>query len=697
MHRPPVWLAHPLRWPRGGPVPWPAVLRGALGTGPALALGLAAGRPAEAIAAGLGAFFGTLNDRPGTRRVAAVRIALPAAAGAAGFFGALAPGWWALPLLTVVGLVSGAVSVAGPVWSAAAVQLLVFTAVGAGMPVAAPPWAMAAAFLAGALWQLLLRLVVSPSGADGERHAVAAVFDALADALAAVGTPGAEAARRRLTGALNEADLALRLRWPRAGRADGPSGDDGRTRTFGASAVGASAFGASEPAGGGAGGGPSGRGIGGPSAGSARRAVGGHGGEAGRGGGGAVRRLFGPALPHGGAPRAVSAEARRLWERFGAAAALCEAGVALLWEGERLPERIVEGPRRLAEAVRAGAEPGAVPAPVSDSPARAAFDRAVLEVTLAFSGAGDEPVAAPPRVRPGALPTGPAGREYGLRVAACVAVSTTLALLLGAAYWYWLPVTAAFLVKPDIGPLFSRVVSRCAGTAVGVLFAAVLLPHGTEVAAATLGGALVPLAARHFAAQTAVVTVTVLAFVSLGGDTSAAGTRLADTVLACLAVLLVGHLPRLSSTRTRVGHRYAVALRHAQCYLDHVLAPERSVRAERDALRRTAYRALAEARAAAETAAAELRADRDWLPVGAGAERIVDATTACAVRLDHGRPYPPEPAARRIVAELASLAGELDGGRVSVGPAEGIAPADCRTLAEIHGELRRIRTLTSAR
>ncbi|MFI5527355.1 FUSC family protein [Kitasatospora sp. NPDC051853] len=636
MHRPPVWLAHPLRWPRGVPVPWPAVLRGALGTGPALALGLAAGRPAEAIAAGLGALFGTLNDRPGTRRVAALRIGLPALAGAAGFFGALVPGWWALPLLTVVGLVSGALSVAGPVWSAAAVQLLVLTAVGAGMPVAAPPWAMAAAFLAGALWQLLLRLVVSPSAADGERHAVAAVFDALADALAAVGTPGAESARRRLTGALDEADLALRLRWPRGRWADGPSGRSGRS---------------------------------------------------GRAGGDGRPRTGGPA---------DGVEARQLRGRFGAAAALCEASVALLWEGERLPGRIVAGPRRLAEAVRAGAVPGAVPAPVTDSPARAAFDRAVLGATLAFSGTADAPAVRPRPVRPGARPGGPAGREYGLRVAACVAVPTALALLLGAAYWYWLPVTAAFLVKPDIGPLFSRVVSRFAGTAVGVLLAAVLLPHGAEVAAATLGGALVPLAARHFAAQTAVVTVTVLAFVSLAGDTSAAGTRLADTALACAAVLLVGHLPRLSSTRTRVGHRYAVALRHAHAYLDHVLTPDPSARTERDALRRTAYRALAEARAAAETAAAELRADRDWLPVGAGAERIVDATTACAVRLDHGRPYPPEPAARRITEELAGLARELDAGEVAV-RSSAAAPADCRTLAEIHGELRRIRALTAAR
>ncbi|GAA3015734.1 hypothetical protein GCM10020229_28610 [Kitasatospora albolonga] len=190
-------------------MPWPAVLRGALGTGPALALGLAAGRPAEAIAAGLGAFFGTLNDRPGTRRVAAVRIGLPAVAGAAGFFGALAPGWWALPLLTVV----GRGLVARSAWPGRCGLRRRRAAAGLhggrrrGCRSRPPPWAMAAALPGGrALAAAAPAGMVSPSGADGERHAVAAVFDALADALAAVGTPGAEAARRRLTGALNEAD-----------------------------------------------------------------------------------------------------------------------------------------------------------------------------------------------------------------------------------------------------------------------------------------------------------------------------------------------------------------------------------------------------------------------------------------------------------------------------------------------------------
>ncbi|BFV60848.1 FUSC family protein [Kitasatospora sp. CMC57] len=606
MPQSPAWLTHPFRWQRG-PVPWPALLRGALGMGPVLAVGLATGHRPAAVAAGLGAMFATLNDRPGTRRVAAVRIAVPALAGALGWFGGGSPGWWALALLTLVGLLSGAVSVAGPVCAAAAVQLLVLTAVGAGMPLGTPPWVKAFCFLAGALWPLLLRLTVSPSGADGERHAVAAVFDALADALDAVGTPAAEAARRRLTGTLDQADEALRL-WRRTG-----SGGAGQQRLLG---------------------------------------------------------------------------------RFAAAAALCEASVALLWEGTPLPPRIAEGPRRLAAAVRAGALPGALPAPSSDTAARSAFDRAVLDATLAFADPAG-PSAVPPRSRPGASPLGPAGRENGLRVAVCVAVSTAVALLLRADYWYWLPVTAAFLVKPDVGPLFSRVVNRFVGTALGVLLFAAWPTGGAEVAAVTVAGALIPLAARHFAAQTAVITVTVLAFVSLGGDTRASGTRLADTALACAIVLVVGHLPRLASTRTSVGHRFAVALRHARHYLDHVLsgAPEGP---ERAALRRTAYRALAEARAAAETAAAELHADRNWLPVTVRAERIVDATTACAVRLDHGRPAPAATTARFVTTELAALADTFDG-LTPAAPAPATAPADCHTLNDIVGELHRIRTLTGAR
>ncbi|MDC7336022.1 hypothetical protein PQR15_05180 [Streptomyces lydicus] len=37
-------------------------------------------------------------------------------------------------------------------------------------------------------------------------------------------------------------------------------------------------------------------------------------------------------------------------------------------------------------------------------------------------------------------------------MAVCIAASAAVALLLRADHWYWLPATATFLVKPDLGP-----------------------------------------------------------------------------------------------------------------------------------------------------------------------------------------------------------------------------------------------------
>ncbi|MGW0698490.1 hypothetical protein ACWD0A_03950 [Streptomyces sp. NPDC002867] len=280
----PPWLAHLFQRQRL-PIPWAAVVRGAIACGPLLAAGLATGRAHLAVPAALGAMLAGVNDRPGTRRRGVVHIGLPALAGAFGMLlgSGLAPlgsGWWAVPVVCAVALVSGAVSAAGPVSSAAGMQMLVAVVVGLGMPLPGTPWAKALCFLGGAGWLLLLRLLLSSRGRSaagplsGEREAVAAVFDALADALAEVGRPGAEAARRQLTAALDRADEeVLLLRRLRVGR-----------------------------------------------------------------------RRDGAALLEG----------------FGAATALCEAAVALLWERRPLPVRICEGPRRLARAVRTGSPPGSV-------------------------------------------------------------------------------------------------------------------------------------------------------------------------------------------------------------------------------------------------------------------------------------------------------------------------------------------------
>ncbi|UNO43078.1 FUSC family protein [Streptomyces sp. MST-110588] len=707
----PAWLAHPLRWQRL-PVPWVAVARGALCAGPLLAAGIALDRPAAGVLAGLGSMLAGVNDRPGTRRTGVVHIGLPALASALGMLTgaslrAAGVQWGLLPALFVVGFLSGAGSVAGPVRSNAGVQMLAATILGAGMPLSGAPWTKALCLLAGCLWLLLLRLVLHPprpagGPLSGERAAVATVFDALADALEAVGGPGAEPARRRLTAALDRADEALRL-----------------------------------------------------------------------------RRLL---------RRTPRTEERLLRERLAAATALCEAGIALLWEARPLPARTAEGPRALARSLRTGEPPGRLPSPRATSAAREAFDRALLDAAVVFARTGPAagatatatgpapsngsapapagtatgtPTGTPadtatdeaarsgrtgqaaatgrsdrtghttsavrnairnamrlmravvsPRTRPGRQVFGPAGREYGLRVAVCVAASTAVALLLRPDHWYWLPATATFLVKPDLGPLFSRTVNRFAGTAAGVLVfagAGALLGGAWwwPALAAGAGGALLPFATRHFALQTVAITVMVLSFVHVSGDPQAAFERIVDTSIACGIVLVVGHLPRLADPRRRVGQRVTAALRRTESYLRTVLetGPGQDP-AARLPLRRAAYRALGEARAAAETAAAELLAVRDrnpdWTAVVTAAERIVDAATACAVRLEHGARRPSPEDARRLCRALSSMADALeDPRRRGAGAASGPAPAlrpvpDCATLTDVAAELERLRGYAGA-
>ncbi|MFF4626101.1 FUSC family protein [Streptomyces griseorubiginosus] len=639
---PPPWLAHALRAQRG-PIPWSAVVRGALSAGPLLCAGVLADRTSLGVVAAIAAMLAGINDRPGSRRASVKRIGMPALAGAAG----MALGTYAgdhigavalTALLTLVGLVAGGVSAVGPVASGAGTQLLVTSAIGAGMPLPEEGWLRALAYLGGACWLLGLRLALPTPGAlagdfrfDGEREAVAAVYDAVAELLDAVGTERAGDRRVALTAALDHAQDAL----------TGP-----RLRRY-----------------------------------------------------------------------ASSSAERRLHAQYAAALPLAEAATALAWAGEAVPERACAGPRRLAVAVRENTHTGPLPAPTRSAPALRALDDALLRAAEAFDRGRGGDLHTRRRTARGVLRSvlGAGGREYGLRVALCFGASVAVAQALHHsrwygehAHWYWLPATTVFLVKPDLGPLASRVLCRAAGTVLGALvfagFALVLPRPEGLVALVAVSGALIPVATRHFAAQTAVVTVLVLALVMVGGEPQASAGRITETLLACAIVLIVGHLPMPGQRGGGVRARLAAAGGAAEAYLTHVLreaegavvrgaerrvppqgggrVPRRTERpvlrsslpsvpdariegtavrdariegtAVRDAriegtaaddprplrwtLRREAYRALAEARTAIALAAAELpalaRHSEGAEEIAAVLERLVDTTTACAVHLD---------------------------------------------------------------
>ncbi|MFF2515743.1 FUSC family protein [Streptomyces sp. NPDC058086] len=602
----PPWLAHALRAQRG-PVPWSAVVRGALAAGPLLLVAVLSGRTSVGVVAALGAMLAGINDRPGSRRAAVRRLGVPALAGAGGllvgsYAGQHVGAVTLTLLLTVLGLLAGAVSAVGPVASGAGTQLLVAAAIGAGMPLPEPGWQRALIFVAGAGWLLALRLALPTPGAtagdyrfDGERDAVGSVYDAVAALLEAVGGPDAPGRRVALTAALDHAQDAL--------------------------------------------------------------------------GGPRLRRY------------ASSAAERRLHAQYAASLPLAEAATALAWAGEAVPARAAEGPRRLALAVRTDTHTGSLPAPKRSAPALRALDDALLHAADAFDGGGDDN-ALHTRRRTGTslarTALGSAGREYGLRVALCFGASAAVAQALhharwygSHAHWYWLPATAVFLVKPDLGPLASRVICRAAGTVLGaVVFAgfAALLPRPAGlVALVALCGALIPVATRHFAAQTAVVTVLVLSLVMVGGEPGASWSRIGETLLACAIVLLVGHLPALGQRGGGVRARLTRAAEAAHMYLAHVLDDGTTDdRAGRWALRREAYRALAEARASIDLAAAELpalaRHAEGTDEVAATLERLVDTTTACAVQLDDTGRLTPQHSER-----IAELLDELAEGRERAG------------------------------
>ncbi|MGW0494041.1 FUSC family protein [Streptomyces sp. NPDC003007] len=616
-HLPP-WLAHALRAQRG-PVPWSAVTRGALSAGPLLLLAVRTGLVSLGVVAAVAAMLAGINDRPGSRRVSVKRIGVPALGGAAGvvigtYTGQGTGAVVLTVVLTAVGLVAGGMSAVGPVASAVGTQLLVGAAIGAGMPLPEPGWERALAYLAGAGWLLVLRLVLPTPGSlagdfrfDGEREAVAGVYEAVAELLDAAGGPDAIRRRAALTAALDHAQDALA----------GP-----RLRRY-----------------------------------------------------------------------ASSSTERRLHAQYAAALPLAEAATALAWAEETVAERASEGPRRLAAAVRGNTHTGPLPAPSRAAPALRALDDALLHAAEVFDqgGGGDlhtRPRSAGDRLR---AALGSAGREYGLRVALCFGASAAVAQALHRSqwygqheHWYWLPATAVFLVKPDLGPLASRVLNRAAGTVLGALlfagFAAVLPRPEGLIALVALSGALIPVATRHFAAQTAVVTVLVLALVMVGGEPQASAGRIGETLLACAIVLIAGHLPMPGQRGGGVRARLSTASEAAYAYLTHVLdeadAPRIGTsgtpsdhRAPRWTLRREAYRTLAEARSAISLAAHELpalaRHTEGADEVARLLERLVDTTTACAVHLDDtGRIGPHHK--ERLTAVLAELAGR--GERVGLRP-----------------------------
>ncbi|MFE7615230.1 FUSC family protein [Streptomyces sp. NPDC057496] len=635
---PPPWLLSGLRPQPSTPVPWAAVLRASVALATPLAVGFALDRPAYGALVSMGALSGVIGDTADAYRMRILNIAVPQLFGALGvMLGTLVygTGWAAVVALTLVGLVSGMMSTIGAVASVSGLLLLLNAIVGAGLPLPEPWWVAPLLLTVGGLFVLALTLLAWPlRRALPERVAVANTYLAAADLLAAAGGPGYEEQRQAVTQSLNTSyDLIL-----------------------------------------------------------ARRA-----------------------RYHGRNSAMV-----RLLAQLNVVIPLVEAAPAVHVRRITLPDEIPAAVRELAVAVeesRTGRPELVLPAP--DSPATRAVDSALRHAAVVVHKADPDPYNVDDRLgRPAALGArirrttrdvlfSGASWRYGLRLALCIGLAQALTSLIPVPRSYWVALTVTFVLKPDFGSVFSRAVLRSVGTAAGLVIAAPVLaavPIGWwDVPVMVVLAALIPaLTAKGYAFQTAAITPVILLLSDLLNHQGfhLVWPRFLDSLIGCVIVLVAGYLLWPESWHVRIGHRLADAVTEIAGYVAYAFEPGSSGdRAERVRARRRIYRDLSVVRSEFQRALTEpppvgTRAAA-WWPLVVAVERIVDATTAARVRVNHGAPPPPREEVAEIHRQLLELADGIRSSEVLVEVRAELPGDEEGVLAPLRQEVAAARAIAS--
>jgi uncharacterized membrane protein YccC len=563
------------------------------------ALGLLLGDAPQGLLAAMGALPSATADRGGAYRLRIQRVGLSVVGAALGFqIGGAVQGSASSTVVAVgaVAAFSSVVSRLGATASSAALQLLVFTIIAAGRAFPPPFWMPPVLVLAGGAWALLLITAWWAVRRDApERDAVAAVYSAIAAELQAVGSPGAEAARRELTRALNVAHDTIVLTRLRSG---GPELSLRRlVVALNEAAPLAEATTALV---------------------RARRQppaqlV-------------ATVRLIAHTISTGEtiAPEDIPSNDPKTDADPGVGAleaALRSAAIALADAsagGDRADTDARRGPTGIRAALLAAKRRVTSPGRT----ARLALVRLTACIVLAEVLSA---VVSLERSYWVALTIAIAMKpDFGSVFARAVqrAIGTAVGVVIGA---------AVLTLVPGGAPLLPFV----------AIFAA-LLPVGLE---------------RNYGLFSIFMTPLILILIeSLSGHPGELlRARLLDTLLGCGIVLILGYAIWPDTWRTRLPERFAAAIDEVATYLDVVV----SGRADRPDLRRRAYRLLSDLRTAFEQTLAEpppaSTVAAAWWPAVVALERVLDATTAFATGLRRGIPPPSQHDATLLRSALADL------------------------------------------
>jgi uncharacterized membrane protein YccC len=598
----PDWLAELVR-PKPAPLPWPDMIRMALAVCVPLGIGLAVGKITIGLLPALGGLLGTLTDRGGSylhrvERVSAVGI-FGGAAGLAVGSAIHGRGWIAVVALMAVAAVSALMSRLGDVGSQTGLQLLVYASLGIG-PFGAqrPVWHTAVGFLVGVAWALVLILpgwILSPHAQ--EQRAVAAVYQALANQLAAIGTGDFAAQRQAVTGAIGTAyDEVLTARAVAAGQ---------------------------------------------------------------------NRRRM------------------RLIAALNASNLMAQAATTLGVAGTRPPPLVIETVRRLADAIRTGAQPPLIPPDWDATPGTLALRDAMAGAARVLSrdwtpgertraAVAAEVQSRPAGVRDGvvdglarAAGGGQVSRTFVIRLTVCMGVAGVVSEVLPIQRSYWVPLTVAIILKPDYGSVFARAVQRGLGTIVGAAIGAVLLElfHGAWLLIPFgLLAALLPYGRdRNYGLLATFLTPLVVVLVDLLTPIGwrLASERIVDTLIGCAIVLVVGFAPWPMSWYAHLPGKFGQAALDVCDYMRDALGPapvSASSAVARSRKLRSTYRALGELRAEFQRTMSEppsiSRSATAWYPALVGLESVLDAVTSVSLAIGRGATVPP--------AGVAQLCDALD-------------------------------------
>jgi uncharacterized membrane protein YccC len=404
---------------------------------------------------------------------------------------------------------------------------------------------------------------------------------------------------------------------------------------------------------------------------------------------------------------------QRLVAELNQAHLISEAVTALGQEGTRVPPTVPAVLDEYGDAIENRTRPPVAPRLQGDSPGTGLLRDALAGLTSVLYGGWAPPPEslsppAPLRDRLRTVTdrlTGPLTWIFAVRLMASIGVATVVSEVLPAPRSYWVVLTVAIVLKPDLGSVFARALQRGVGTIIGALLGGLIIavvPHGLVllVPLAILAALLPYGRSRNYGLYAIFLTPLVVLLIDLLrlGGFVLAEDRLIDTVLGCAIALAVGYAPWPTSWQAHLPDHFAGAIRDVCRYTREALitAPaspdgnahpdQRARLPARSRLERRAYRSLSDLRTEFQRTMSEpgvvRRRAAAWWPALVELEAVADAVTATAIEISRGAPAPSPAAVEQLTSALEAVADAVEAGVPPAGGASLPSDESLRSVTE---------------